>query len=306
VSAATNTNSSSGSGLKISPVVTNLTINAGQAQTIALYVQNVTSSTVTVQSLVNDFTANSNETGAPELLLNNQSAPTHSLRRFIAPIGNVTLQPGQQKSVNVVISIPSNTSGGGYYGAIRFEPVSSGAEGTVSLTASLATLILVKVPGNFKEKVNLLSFDVENSGAGSSSILFSGNKNLLAAARFQNTGAVQEQPFGKVLLESGSKVLATYNINNTDPRGNVLPNSIRRFTVNLNKVGAFGQFTLIGSFGYGSNGQLLSAKTTFYVIPYPIIGLIVLIILIVLFLIVAIPRWIRGHDRRVIQKTSRR
>ena len=112
--------------------------------------------------------------------------------------------------------------------------------------------------------------------------------------------------FGKVLLESGNKVLASYEINNTNPRGNVLPNSIRKFTVNLNKVGAFGQFTLIGNFGYGTNGQLLSAKTTFYVIPYPIIGLIILIILIILFLIVAIPRWIRGHDQRVIQRTPRR
>jgi hypothetical protein len=302
-SAAT-TPTSVGSGLKISPVVTNLTVDAGQTQDVIVYVQNVTSATITVQALVNDFTDNNNETGTPDLLLNNQFAPTHSLKRFVAPIGNVTLLPGQQKSVTVEINIPSGNSGGGYYGAIRFVPVSTNSGGTVSLTASLASLILVKVPGTYKESVDLLSFDAENSGG--SSVLFTSNKSLVAAARFQNTGAVQEQPFGKVLLESGNKVLASYEINNTNPRGNVLPNSIRKFTVNLNKVGAFGQFTLIGNFGYGTNGQLLSAKTTFYVIPYPIIGLIILIILIILFLIVAIPRWIRGHDQRVIQRTPRR
>ncbi len=300
VSAATSSETG-GSGLKISPVVTNLTINAGQSQSVTLYVTNVTSAPITIQALVNDFTANSDETGTPNLLLNNQYAPTHSLKRYVQSINNVTLQPGQQKSVNVVITIPSNTSGGGYYGAIRFLPVSSNGSGTVSLTASLASLILVKVPGVYKENVELLSFDTENSGSGSS-VLFTSNKNLIAAARFQNTGEVQEQPFGKVQLESGSKVLASYEINNTTPRGNVLPDSIRRFTVKLNKVGSFGQYTLIGSFGYGTNGQLLSAKTTFYVIPIPIIALAVLIVLIIIFLIVVIPRWLRRHDRRVLNR----
>jgi hypothetical protein len=163
----------------------------------------------------------------------------------------------------------------------------------------------VKVPGNYNEAVELLSFDAGNSGGGSS-VLFTSNKHVVANARFQNSGAVQEQPFGKILLESGTKVLASYEINSTTPRGNVLPGSIRKFTVNLDKVGSFGQYTLIGNFGYGTNGQLLSAKTTFYVIPLPIIGLVILLILIILFLAIGIPKWVRRHDRRVLQRAPRR
>lgn len=296
-----------GNGLKVSPVTTNIVVNKGDTSVVTVYVQNVTNAPVTLQALINDFVASNNESGQPALLLDaNQYAPSHSLKRYVAPIDNFTLQAGEQKSVKVSITIPQSAAAGGYYGAVRFAPTSVSGGNNVTLSASVGSLILVKVPGDIKEDLKLLSMDVRTATDDSPRVVFTGNSGLVAALRFQNQGDVQEQPFGKVLLKQGDKQLASYEINNTTPRGNVLPDSIRKFTVNLDKVGAFGQFTLVGSFGYGSNGQLLSGQTTFYVIPVTMILVAVVILLLVAFAVFGLPRMVRAYNQRVIRKASRR
>lgn len=306
--AAAATPVTSGSGLRISPVSTELTINPGASQTVTVDVQNVTAAAVTLRAVVNDFTASGDESGTPALLLDpGQYAPTHSLKRYIAPLGDVTLQPGQQKGVKAVITIPEGVPGGGYYGAIRFLPVGTDTSGrSVTLSASVASLILVRVTGTVKESLQLLSLGVRATPAGSDRAVFFGNGGLTAAVRFRNDGNVQEQPFGKVLLERGGKVLASYEINNTTPRGNVLPDSTRKFIVNLDKVGMFGKYTLVGNFGYGTNGQLLSGQTTFYVVSLFAILLVVAIIAVILFLIFGLPRLVRAYNRQVLRKAGRR
>ena len=297
-----------GNGLKISPVVTNLTVNPGQSQTVEVSVQNVTQSDVTLQVIVNDFTASSDESGTPALLLDpGQYAPSHSLKRFIGPIANITVAAGQAKTVPVVITVPKNAAGGGYYGAVRFAPVSASSSGSnVTLAASVGSLILVRVPGDFKEDLRLVGFNAASGASGSPSVIFTGSKGLVASIRFQNEGDVQEQPFGKILLEQGNKQIASFEVNDTTPRGNVLPASIRKFTVNLTKVGAFGKYTLVGNFGYGTNGQLISGKTTFYVIPIWAIIAVVLVIAIIAFFIFGFPRLMRRYNERVIRRASGR
>jgi len=293
-----------GSGLKISPVVTNLTINAGDTQTVQLFIQNVSSSSVALQALVNDFTSN-NETGEPALLLNNAYAPSHSLKRFIVPISNFELPGKSEKVVNVQITVPKGTPGGGYYGAIRFLPAEQAAGGNVTLTASVGSLILVKVPGYYKEQMKLASLDVLKNVNSDPSVLFTNNKGLVASIRIQNLGDIQEQPFGKLLLKQGDKILAAYEINNTQPRGNVIPDSVRRFTVGLDKVGSIGKYTLVGNFGYGTNGQLISGETTFYVVPIPLILTIAVVILLLAFLVFVLPRIMKAYNRRILQRAAK-
>ena len=295
---------SGGNGMKVSPVTTNLTINPGETQVVTVNVQNITNVTSTLQVAINDFTAEG-ETGNPALILDpGQYAPVHSLKRFVAPIPDITLAAGQSKAIKVEITIPKGTSGGGYYGAVRFAPATINQANNVTLSSSVASLILVRVPGNFKEQLNLASIDVRGGANGSPSVFFTSNQNLYAAIRFQNTGDVQEQPFGKVLLKSGSSDLASYEINDAT-RGNVLPDSIRKFTVKLDKVGWFGKYTVTGNFGYGTNGQLLSGETTFYVVPMPAIIGVLLLLGAILFLIFGFPRLKRQYDRGVVRRARR-
>ena len=307
VSAATTDSGGSGigNGYKISPVRTDLTINAGSSQTLTMYVQNISSVTENLQVLVNDFVARNDESGGPALLVNGQSAPQHGLMKYIT-VSNptMTLQPNEQKSFAVTVNIPTGVAGGGYFGAVRVAPVGAVSGKNVNLSASVASLILVRVPGNITEQLSILSF--ESLSGSSPHTFFTNNKSLNAAVRFRNNGNVQEEPFGKIQLKKGGKVVATYEVNNTDPKGNVLPGSIRKFTVKLTGVGSFGKYTLQGNFGYGTAGQLVSANTSFYVVPLGLIVLVLLAIVVLLFLIFTLPRMIRGHDQRVLRRAGRR
>lgn len=295
---------SGGNGLKISPVRTDLTLSPGSTQTVNIYVQNVTTTPAVLRAIVNDFTASSDESGRPDIILNdNQYAPTHSLKQFVAPIANISLQPNEQKSVPVTINIPATAVAGGYYGAVRFAPASANTNKNVTLTASVGSLILVRITGKVKEQLAIASFDVRQKDR--TRVIFTSNKSLQLVVRFQNSGDVQEEPFGKILLKKGSQVLDNYEINNTNPRGNVLPGSIRRFTQNLTHVGSFGKYSLEGNFGYGENGQLLSATTSFYVIPLTAILVTLIVILLILFVVFLLPRLIRNYNQRIIRNSRR-
>ncbi|HET7320246.1 MAG TPA: DUF916 domain-containing protein [Candidatus Saccharimonadales bacterium] len=302
--AATNTSgNNSGNGLRISPIRTDIVIEPGTTKTVTVTVQDVSPNSMTVQAVINDFVASNDESGSPRLLLNNQTAPSHSLKKLTGTLPNFSLQPNEQKDVTVTITVPKGYPGGGYYGAVRFVPAGTNPENTVSLSASVASLILVTIPGNYHEALSIASFDIEQSGHIHS--VFSKPNGLVAAVRFQNSGDVQEQPFGKVLVKKGDKVISSAELNNSDPRANVLPDSIRKFTVPLKGIGSFGKYTVEANLGYAS-GQLLTAKTTFYVIPSALILGVIIAILAIILLVVVIPRIVRRHDQSVLRRASRR
>jgi hypothetical protein len=298
---------SAANGYRLSPVRTDLDIERGSSDTVTVYIQNASSAVEDLQVVIDDFQAPTNETGYPSLLLNGATAPNHSLKQFATVLNPVfTLQPNQQEPVNVLIKIPPNAPSGGYYGAIRFFPVGATGNKNVNLSASIASLVLITVPGNLKEQVSIVGFGVsQGTNSTTTHTFFLSNKNLQAITRFQNSGNVQEQPFGKVLLKRGSTVLSTYPVNNSSSPGNVLPDSIRLFSVSINKVGWYGKYKIEGNFGYGSKGQLLTAQSTFYVIPLLFVIIAILIILVILFLIFGLPRVIRGYNRRVIARANR-
>ncbi len=298
-----------GSGLKISPVRTDLTIDPGKSDSVVITVNNVTSVETTYDAIVNDFVAGNDELGQPALILDaDKYAPSHSLKRYIRPISSLTVPAGASKQVTATINIPKDAAAGGYYGAVRFVPASTGlSEKNITLSASVGTLILVKVPGDINENMKLESFDVRSSKEdGKASTFFTGSKELYAVARFKNLGNVHEQPFGKVVLKKGDKVLQTVEINNTDPKGNVLPDSIRRFGVKLDKVGLWGKYTVEGNFGYGSTGQLISGKTSFFVLPLAFIVGILILLAVLIGMIFGLPRAIKRYNAGVLRRAGRR
>ncbi len=293
----------SANGLRISPVRQDLQIEPGKSQTVDVYVENITDSPADFRGVVNDFIAGDDETGKPKVLFDEQDyAPSHGLRRFVAPISDFKLAPKERRAIKVTVSIPQNAAGGGYYGAVRFLPSNTNARENVTLSASVGSLLLVTVPGDVKEQLGVESLNVSR-GDGKASSLFTNGNELKSVVRFKNSGNVQLSPFGKVVLKKSGKEIASYEINNTTPRGSVLPDSIRRFEVGFgDKAKSLGKYTIEGNFGYGSRGHLISASSTFYVVPLPFVVLAILLIAIILFLIFALPRLIKNHDRNLLRK----
>ncbi|HLZ14834.1 MAG TPA: DUF916 domain-containing protein [Candidatus Saccharimonadales bacterium] len=294
-----------GNALKVSPVRQDIIMDPGTTKTVSVFITNISSVPANLHMAINDFVATGDESGRPSVILDeNQYAPSHSFKRFAVPVKDFTLAGNASKEIDVQVTVPKSAAGGGYYGAIRFQPLGSNGSKNLNLSASVGSLVLLRVNGNIVEQMHIASFDVRRGD--NSAVFFTTGKGLTNVVRFQNTGNVQLEPFGKMILKRFGKQIASYEVNSVTPRGSVLPDSIRRFDTKLADVGSFGKYTLQGNFGYGSTGQLLSSSVTFYVLPVPLVigafaGLVAL-----LLLIFVLPRLIRAYNRRVIRRASRR
>ncbi len=286
-----------GNGLKIAPVRTDLTIEKGSNRMVSIFVENITASPISLRGIANDFVSSDDESGEPRIILDEkESAPGNSFKALVGKIESLSLKPNERKEIKAIITVPQKAASGGYYGAIRFVAAEGENNKNVALTASAGTIFLIRVPGDITEKLSVESFGVSHNGR-VASLFNSGPVNI--ETRFRNFGNVHVQPFGKIFVKNTSgKIIAEMELNNVQPRGSVLPGSIRKFTNDVKSEKMFGRYVVEGSFGYGSNGELIMAKKTFYVIPFKLIGSI---LLVVLFLIFGLPRLIRAYNQRIIQ-----
>ena len=297
VSAATNTATNV---LKVSPVRNDVEINPGESKKVQTVVTNLTKNDITVKAIENDFVAG-DENGTPSLILDeNKFAPTHSLKRFMAPLEDVTIPAGKAKTIEVMIAVPKGTQAGGYFGAVRFAPVDPATGGQVNLSASVASLILLTVPGDATERVALTDFNVQQDGK--SNTFFQTPKNLSVAFRMENKGNIQEGPFGTISVKNGDKVVYTAKFNENTPRDMILPDSARKWSVPLDKIGSFGKYEVIATFSYGKKNETINFTRSFWVVPQAMIIAAVIGVIVLILLIVGIIYFLRGYKKRILRK----
>lgn len=301
VSAANNATNT----LKVSPVRSDIEIKPGASKEVSITVTNLTKDAITVRPFENDFISG-DESGTPALILDQDKyAPTHSLKRFMKPLADVEIPAEKSKTVNVTISVPSNAQAGGYFGAVRFAPTTPDGGGQVNLNASVASLILLKVPGDVVEKLNLTNFDIQQGGKTNS--YFGSSNDLSASVRFENKGGMQVGPFGKISVKQGNKVVYETDFNNKDQRDMVLPDSARRWDIPLKNIGSFGNYTVSATFTYGEKNQTVEVTRSFWVIPQAlIIAAVVVTILLIALIAGGIWLVVRNRKKRVLRSHNRR
>lgn len=296
-------NQQSGNGFRISPVRVEYTIEKGKSEVVNLTLENPADVAVTARGVVNDFVASDKEDGEPRLILDETAeAPKNSFRTLAQPIGEVLLAPREKKEINVTLRVPEDANAGGYYGAIRFIPVVGAADsGNVGLTASVGTIVLVRVPGNLTERLDLLQLSAaQNSNA--KSFITSGDVQVLT--RLKNEGDIHLKPFGKVTVKNmfGTTV-KEFEFNSVgdqpDNRANILPGSTRKFEDTVGKVKMPGRYTIEANLGYSQgSGDLISAKATFWYMPVWAILIVVVLIAVLAFGVYLLIRKFTGGTRK--------
>jgi len=285
--------------LKVSPVRTDLEIKPGESKVVQITVTNLTGGAITVRPVANDFVSG-DESGTPALILDeDQFAPSHSLKRFMAPLSDVTIPAEESETIEVVITVPKTAQVGGYFGAVRFAPASPDGGGQVNLSASVASLILLTVPGDINESMELTNFAIQQDGVAGS--FFTSSENIQVLARFRNSSDVQLGPFGKVSVKNGDKVIYETDFNNKSPRDVILPDSARRWEIPLNDIGGLGRYTVNATFTYGQNNQTIEVARSFWVIP---VWAIIVAAIILLLLIGGIVAGILLYRRRKKNRTT--
>ena len=292
-------NSTTANVLKVSPVRSDIEVKPGESKKVQTTITNLTKGSITVKPIMNDFIAG-DERGTPALILDEDKfAPTHSLKRFMKPLPNITIEAGKARTVDVVITVPKDAQAGGYFGAVRFAPTSPDGGGQVNLSGSVASLILLSVPGPTVEKLELTEFNILQGGKSGS--FFQSSNDLQATARFTSSSNIQVGPFGKLSVKQGDKVIYDTDFNNKTQRDMILPDSARRWDFPLKNIGSFGYYTVSATFTYGQKNQTIEVEKSFWVVPWIVIAVAVGGVLLLILLIVGIWLFLRSYKRRILR-----
>jgi hypothetical protein len=286
----------SGSGLSISPTISEFTLKTGQADKLDITLKNITVGDITAKALVNDFKSD-NLTGNPQIITDPNKTSTHSIKKFVLGLEDIPLAKGERKKVTVALQVPDKTPPGAYFGVIRYKAIPAGAnapkEGEVTLSASVGTIVLITVPGNLKQQIQLSTIHIyrgKHEGT-----LFA-SKPTDAGIEIRNLGNGFSQPFGTVTVDKmfGGQVYS-YQLNATSPRAHILPGSSRIFKNRILNISQPGRYTVTANVTSGTGGDVLVQKKTFWYVP---LWLLLVVAAVIIFLIWLATRAYRGTRSR--------
>lgn len=282
--------SAGSTGLTVSPVVDEFNVSPGQSVVRTIKLVNPVAQTITLYPIAYNFTTD-NDQGRPTFYTDKERSSSYSMSDWMSfNKSSFTLAQSQSENVAVTITAPANAEPGGHYGAALFsteKPQVDANQSQVSVVGLIGTLMLATVPGNITEKITLSDY---------SSPVFVTKSPVTFSLTFSNQGNVHVKPVGNIRITNwlGN---ATQNLNVNEGRGNVLPESERRFESTWSfDWKAVGKYTATAAIVYGDPQQQLSATRTFFVVP---IWLLIALGLIILLLIIwLVTRNIRRRHRQ--------
>lgn len=284
---------SAGQGLEISPPLLDLKADPGKTIKTPIRVRNVTQGKLVIKAEFEDFVAQG-EDGQPKILLNKDEKSPYSLKEWLSSPVNLALSPGQRETVELTINVPKDASPGGHYGVIRFTGTPPETEeNTVSLSASVGTLLLVNVAGDAKQSAKVAELFTSQNGKKRGWFEY-GPVDI--TTRVQNDGNIHFQPKGTIQV-TNMFGRTSYVGQLNEANRNVLPGSIRKFEHQYGKKILFGRYKVRADIIYGSDNQIATATKTFWAIPYKLIIAVIAAIALLVFLL-------KGYNRLIINRAK--
>ncbi len=232
---------------------------------------------------------------------------------------SVTLAPGEQQLVHVVIPVPADAHPGGYFAGIFLSTTAPQAQdsGQVSIGYKVGTLVLLRVNGAIAEGATLLDFKPEKTFYTSLPVHFT--------YRFQNGGNDRVSPVGTIAVRNMLGI-PSRTLDANPGSGNVLPmGTIRKFdipwdnkkhaqdaVVSVNgffasaayqwKHFALGRYSALLSIQYGESKNEVTAHTAVYVLPWQLL-IVILVAVTILFTLLRF--MLRKYNAWVIEQARR-
>lgn len=271
------------------------------------------------------------ETGSPSYL----DYDGTGLASWIKTAQSVTLKAKERIEFPYEIQIPQDTQPGSYLAAIFFgnTPAEATEAGQVTIGAKSGTLLFLNLPGAEVKGAGVIEFGTEKTENEKAKFFSYLPVNLYY--RFSNDGAVKIMPSGNIEI----KCLFGRTVGNLDAnlsRGNVLPNSIRKFVAtwerlnqdNVNKkedanekelieigenVGffdavkiqlnnfAFGKYTADLNLQYGESNTV-TKQASFWVVPWQLLSIVLFALIIIILLFRGM---MKRHNKKLIEKIKK-
>ncbi len=269
------------SGLQIIPPRSELQLLPGERKMFSVVIKNITSGDIIAKTVLNDFESD-NASGEPKIIVDTSKRTPYTLEGMLEGLQDVELAKGESKEVKLTINAPVDAVPGAYFGAVRFSAVPKGVGASsgqrqVSLTASVAHLVLVEISGEIKEQIQVESLKAQRGDSPGSFFIKSPDK---VAVSIKNLGNGFARPFGRVTINGmGGKEVYSYEMNVTEPRGVVLPSSSRTFADIVKNIKTPGRYTITASLTHNNGGEVVNYTATFWYIPAWLLVLIVALLI---------------------------
>lgn len=270
----------SGAGLIVSPPLKEKTVLAGESVSDVIKITNPTKGELKIDVMVQDFSARGEE-GAQTFIKADENNTGYSLAKWISVENSFNLKAGESKNINYEITAPIGAEPGGHYGVIFFtptvlNPASLTSSSGVTAIPQIGSLILVTVPGE-------ISYNGEIAEFTSGKKLYINSTNVIdLITRFQNLGNTHVKPAGDISIKNAfGKEIANLAVN--EKAGNVLPNSIRKFTNDWTKKYGFGWYRADIKLISG-NGLSYSQELLFWIIPWKETAGTIIIIMVLIWI----------------------
>jgi hypothetical protein len=254
-------------------VATNL--NPGGSSEGKLKVVNDSDTPLTFTAIMRDFVVEDAE-GTPKIM------PPDSIidKRFSASKwvaiypSTFTVAPHEKQELNFYIQVPNDARPGGHYAAVVYTPgAEGGPQGSgASVSTQVGTLFYVGVNGPITEKAEIIKFFTNP---------FQEYGPVKISTQIRNLGDLHIKPNGTIMVSNvfGGKV-AELKVEGR----NIFPGGIvRDYENTFNKNFLIGPYTakFTGTYGKESNLPLV-ASVTFWVFPWKITLIIILIIVAII------------------------
>lgn len=214
--------------------------------------------------------------------------------------GPIEIPAQQSVEIPFSIKLPDNAEPGGHYAAIL---IGTKPEGRISGTAiktttELASLVMININGDVKEKGKISEFSVDKT------LLQKPEADFVV--RFKNEGNIHLQPIGDITIESPlGKEKGKMNINHDSIFGNVLPDSSREWKFHWQSDDSswweMGRYKAILVLTFGDQAkETIDQVIYFWVINFKLLGIIVGTLMILILIIVMM---VKRYVKRAILET---
>lgn len=271
VRAQSNPNSTPSTGLAITPPTFELNGNPGETIKNTVKLDNMHPYAVEIAVDLRNFTAVGEE-GAVGLTAENTA---YSLASWIdVTPTSVTIPPKSSQYFTFNVKVPLNAEPGGHFGSLIFRTIpTEQVQGSgASLASEIGSLVLLRIAGETVEQASIESF------APTKSIFEQGPINF--DIRLKNQGNVHTKPNGTIVITNmlGSQVDSV-----KVEAKNVLPGATRKLDATWNTKWRLGRYSATYTAVFADQ-TTRSATTTFTVLPYRLIAIIILALLVLFFI----------------------
>lgn len=240
----------SATGFTVTPMIQEVVLDQSEeSESYAVTVTNATDTLATFELSVIDFGSLDASGGVAFLGAAGELRDRYALASWMRPeTDEITVAPGEERSVSVQIENREDLAPGGHYGALIFKNTSPSRSDTpnVSINQMLSSLVLVKKTGGARYGLELSSLEYLDRWF---------DFRHKVSVRFRNTGNVHVVPRGEFHITDPVGRLVYRGILN-EGSAVILPETFREYTTQLFPVKwAFfpGYYTL--DFNYRYDGR---------------------------------------------------